>query len=203
MVADGFDIGPFKCDRDALKEQVKRVALNPSLGGGAFRITFGGQERGTRHGVRERFVCDKKGYNCSKGCGCLWDIVYEDSTDGWVLQRYPHLQHHMKQIEVRDDDGQIIPKNLRTEVSLVVAHLLIQPDSMAEIRTTSAGRQIPQELREIGVLLSKICTPAQTHHGLQHEVSYSQPKANPNHVPAPNRIPDPNPTPNLNLNPNT
>ena len=155
----------MKGDRDALKANVKTVALNPHIGGGAWGITFGGPEVSTKHGVRERFICDRKGRSGNKACGCLWDIFYEESTDGWVLQRYPHLQNHVKQEQVKDESGQVI------SVSLVVAHMLTQPDSIAELRTTASGRQIPPELRDTGFLLSKICTPAQTHHGLQYEVS--------------------------------
>ena len=163
-MADGFDLGPLKCDRNELKEQLKKISLNPYIGGGAWGLTLGGPQESTTHGIRERLTCDRKGKGPgTKTCGCLWNIYYEWSDEGWVLERYPYLQNHQKQIDVLDDQGR------KTGVSLVVAHALIQPLQVAELRTTATGRQIPPELHELGVTLSKICNPAQIHHGLQNE----------------------------------
>jgi hypothetical protein len=162
-LADGFDLGPIQGSRDHLKDETKKSAVNPHIGGGAFGLTFGGADsHATNRGVRERFICDRKGHRGEKACGCLWTLWYEMSTEGYCLFSYPH-QEHEKQIPKLDSAG------LQIGTSLVTAHLLIQPDHIAELRTTATGRQIPSELRELALVLSKICTPAQIHKGLQIE----------------------------------
>ena len=161
-MSDGFDLGPMKCSRDVLREEMKKTALNPFVGGGAFGLTFGGPDTSTTRGVRERFVCDKKGWSGKKCCGCLWTIWYEESTEGFCLYSYPHMKHE-KQVDEKDANG------LKIGTSLVLAHDLLKADNLAELRATATGRQIPPELRDFAFVLSKIGTPAQIHKGLKIE----------------------------------
>ena len=132
--------------------------MNCHLGGGGWCVTFGGTDSLSTHGIRIRFVCDKKGQKGNKACGCLWTIYYEWSTEGWVLQRYPHHQHHKQ-----TSSAKVEPKTFE------VSHGLIQPECAAELRTSSTGRLIPTELHDYARSLAHFCTPAQVHRGLQRE----------------------------------
>ena len=93
-----------------------------------------------------------------KARGCLWTIYYEWSTEGWVLQRYPHHQHHKQ-----TSPAKVEPKTFET------SHGFVQPECPAELRTTSTGRLIPTELHNYARSLAHICRPTQVHCGLQRE----------------------------------
>lgn len=151
LLRDDFPVGPLQLNRESLLLELRAIAVNPRLGGGAHGLTLDGHE-GNRdgcrsHGPRPRFACSHK----SKS-NCLWHLVYEQTTDGFMAITYQD-QHH-----------RIDPTNATKRVC---AHDLDQTG----LRTSAAasGRVIPPVLHELGFQLASVCSNAQVHEGLQKE----------------------------------
>ena len=154
IARDSFPLGPLNMDHDGLLQQIKHFSTNTHIGGGGFGVTKDGHDGNpngtTTHGKRVRFSCNQKG---ASKFSCLWSIIYEWTTCGWMGVKY-HGAHDRV-----NPSSATLPK--------LPAHELLQ--TQAEVSVSSSGRFIPIELHEVGRTLAAVCTPILVHEGLQKE----------------------------------
>ena len=98
------------------------------------------------HGLRQGFDCHHRGHKSVAGLGCRWEIIYEKSSEGWVLYQYQGCHNAML-------DGPPI-------------HDLDQ--DVAQTMAFAAGRVFDSRLMPLGQTLQKTdFSPTQIYEALQ------------------------------------